>query len=126
MIPEDLRYTEQHEWVRMEEGVAAVGITHFAQDQLGDVVYVDLPEAGASVAQHQPFGSIDSVKTASDLFSPLSGEVLGVNTALTDDPALVNADPYGEGWMLRVRPADAAELDTLLTADQYAAITREA
>ncbi len=127
MNPEDCRYTREHEWVRMEDdGVAVVGITDYAQHQLGDVVYVDLPEVGTTVEQNQPFGSIDSVKTASDLFSPLSGEVLEVNQAAGDSPELVNSDPYGEGWMLKVRPSDASQLDSLMTAGEYAEYTREA
>ncbi|MDP9378643.1 MAG: glycine cleavage system protein GcvH [Chloroflexota bacterium] len=127
MNPEDCRYTREHEWVRMEDdGVAVVGITDYAQHQLGDVVYVDLPEVGTTVEQNQPFGSIDSVKTASDLFSPLSGEVLEVNQAAGDSPELVNSDPYGEGWMLKVRPSDASQLDLLMTAGEYAEYTREA
>lgn len=125
MNPENCRYTQEHEWVRIEGDVATIGITHHAQQQLGDVVYVDLPEVGATLNQHQPFGSIDSVKTASDLFSPISGEVVEVNSAVTDDPAVVNADPFGQGWMLRVRPSDLAEADTLMTADQYGLYTQE-
>lgn len=125
MNPEDRRYTQEHEWVRLEGDTAVVGITDFAQQQLGDVVYVDLPEVGAAVEQNRPFGSIDSVKTASDLFSPLTGEVLEVNEAASDNPELVNSDPYGEGWMLRVRPRDTAELDALMTAEQYTEYTRD-
>ncbi|MBA2364760.1 MAG: glycine cleavage system protein GcvH [Chloroflexia bacterium] len=126
MNPEDCRYTHEHEWVRVDGELATVGITHHAQDQLGDVVYVDLPEVGATFNQNQPFGSIDSVKTASDLFSPISGEVVEVNGTLVNDPAIVNADPFGEGWMIRVRQSDPAEVDSLMTADQYAEYTREA
>ncbi len=126
MNPEDCRYTHEHEWVRVDGELATVGITHHAQDQLGDVVYVDLPEVGATFNQNQPFGSIDSVKTASDLFSPISGEVVEVNGTLVNDPAIVNADPFGEGWMIRVRQSDPADVDSLMTADQYAEYTREA
>ncbi len=125
MNPEDCRYTREHEWVRVEGDLAVVGITDFAQEQLGDVVYVELPEQGASVTQNQPFGSIDSVKTASDLFSPISGEVVEVNGAVADDPALVNSDPYGEGWMIKVRPSDLSELDSLMSAEEYTEYTRE-
>ena len=125
MNPEDLRYTQEHEWVRLEGDVAVVGITHFAQDQLGDVVYVDLPAPGSGVEQNQPFGSIDSVKTASDLFSPLSGEVLEVNEQVNDDPAIVNSDPYGAGWMIRVRPSDLSQLDSLMSAAEYTEYTRD-
>jgi len=126
MNPEDCRYTHEHEWVRVDGELATVGITHHAQDQLGDVVYVDLPDVGATFNQNQPFGSIDSVKTASDLFSPISGEVVEVNGTLVNDPAIVNADPFGEGWMIRVRQSDPAEVDSLMTANQYAEYTREA
>ncbi len=125
MNPDDCRYTQEHEWVRVESELATIGITHHAQDQLGDVVYVDLPEVGAALDQDKPFGSIDSVKTASDLFSPISGEVVEVNGTVVNDPAIVNADPFGEGWMLRVRPSDLAEIESLMTAEQYAEYTRE-
>ncbi|MDP9351561.1 MAG: glycine cleavage system protein GcvH [Chloroflexota bacterium] len=125
MNPQECRYTQEHEWVRMDGDVAVVGITDFAQRQLGDVVFVDLPTVGSSVEQNQPFGSIDSVKTASDLFSPITGQVLEVNASAVDDPALVNSDPYGEGWMMRVQPTDPSQLDTLLTAEQYSEYTRE-
>lgn len=125
MNPEDCRYTREHEWVRIEGDVAVIGITDFAQQQLGDVVYVDLPPVGSVIEQNQTFGSIDSVKTASDLFSPLSGEVLEVNEAAGNDPALVNTDPYGDGWMLRIRPADLSQLDSLLTAEEYSRYTEE-
>ncbi len=120
MNPEDYKYTQEHEWVRVEGDVAVVGITDFAQQQLGDVVYVELPEPGAGVEQNQPFGSIDSVKTASDLYSPLTGEVLDVNESVNSDPALVNSDPYQEGWMIKVRPSDVSQLDSLMTSEQYA------
>ncbi len=120
MNPEDYKYTQEHEWVRVEGDVAVVGITDFAQQQLGDVVYVELPEPGAGVEQNQPFGSIDSVKTASDLYSPLTGEVLEANENVNSDPALVNSDPYQEGWMIKVRPSDVSQLDSLMTSEQYA------
>ncbi len=120
MNPEDYKYTQEHEWVRVEGDVAVVGITDFAQQQLGDVVYVELPEPGAGVEQNQPFGSIDSVKTASDLYSPLTGEVIEVNENVNSDPALVNSDPYQDGWMIKVRPSDVSQLDSLMTSEQYA------
>lgn len=120
MIPENCKYTNEHEWVRIDGDVAVVGITDFAQEQLGDVVYVDLPSAGTSVEQNVPFGSIDSVKTASDLYSPLSGQVTEVNGQVSDDPAVVNSDPYGDGWMITIQPSDPSQLDTLLTPEQYA------
>ncbi len=125
-IPTHLRYTAEHEWLDVtDDGLARVGITAFAQDQLGDVVYVDVPAAGATVRAGKPFGVVESVKAASDLYSPLTGTVVEVNGQLVDHPELVNADPYGEGWMVVVRPADAAELDGLLDAAAYAALTAE-
>ncbi len=117
--PPDLKYTKEHEWVRVEEGIGTVGITDYAQDQLGDIVYVDLPAVGATVSQLQKFGEIESVKAVSELFSPVSGEVVAANAALADKPELVNQSPYGEGWMLRLRLSDAADLDGLLSAGDY-------
>ncbi|ACZ42403.1 glycine cleavage system H protein [Thermobaculum terrenum ATCC BAA-798] len=125
MIPEDLKYTREHEWLRMEDDLAVVGITDYAQRELGDVVFVDLPAVGSTVQQGEIFGSIDSVKTASDLYSPISGEVVEINSALADDPALVNTDPYGKGWMIKVRPRDESELDNLLTPQEYREYVRE-
>ena len=119
MYPEDCQYTKEHEWVRLEDGIAVVGITDYAQDHLGDVVFVELPDVGTEVAQFEPFGVIDSVKASSELYAPLSGEVEAVNDALNDQPELVNQEPYGEGWMIKVRPADLAELAQLLDADGY-------
>jgi glycine cleavage system H protein len=118
--PTDLRYTREHEWVLLaDDGTALVGITHFAQEELGDVIYVSLPEAGSQVQQHETMGEAESVKAVSDLFSPVSGEVTEVNDALVDHPEIVNQDPYGEGWMIRVRLADQGELANLLTAQEY-------
>jgi len=125
LIPEDLKYTREHEWLRMEDDLAVVGITDYAQRELGDVVFVDLPAVGSTVQQGEIFGSIDSVKTASDLYSPISGEVVEINSALADDPALVNTDPYGKGWMIKVRPRDESELDNLLTPQEYREYVRE-
>lgn len=119
MYPDDCQYTKEHEWVRLEDGIAVVGITDYAQDHLGDVVFVELPDVGTEVAQFEPFGVIDSVKASSELYAPLSGEVEAANDALTDQPELVNQAPYGEGWMIKVRPADLAELEQLLDADGY-------
>ena len=119
MNPQDLRYTKEHEWVRLDGDVAVVGITAYAQEQLGDIVYVDLPETGKALKQMETFGAVDSVKTASDLYAPLSGEVLEVNEALKASPELVNSEPYGEGWMLKVRASDRKELETLLDAAGY-------
>ncbi len=126
MIPDDRKYSKEHEWVKLEEGSdALVGITHFAQDQLGDVVYLDLPGAGVRVEQFAKLGEIESVKAVSDLFSPVSGEVLDVNQEAVDHPELVNEDPSGKGWLLRVRLQDPAELNVLLTAEQYTAFLEE-
>ena len=120
MNPTDRRYSKEHEWVLIEsEGQAVVGITQYAQDQLGDVVYVDLPDAGTTVEQFQKLGEIESVKAVSDLFSPLSGEVVEANTELEQKPELVNEDPYSGGWMVRMTGIDQAQLDNLLSAEEY-------
>ena len=118
-IPPELRYTKEHEWVRAEDGIGTVGITDYAQDQLGDVVYVDLPPPGKQLTQLAVFGEIESVKAVSELYSPVSGEVVESNQALADKPELINESPYDEGWIMRVRLADEGEVDRLLTADQY-------
>lgn len=118
-IPKDLRYTKEHEWVRVEGGEAVVGITDYAQGELGDVIFVELPKPGIQVAQMKGFGTIDAVKTVSDLFAPVSGEVTAVNTDLKDNPALVNQAPYAKGWMVRIRMSNPKEADALLTADAY-------
>jgi len=117
--PADRRYTKEHEWVRVEDNVGTVGITDYAQDQLGDIVYVDLPSPGTQVKQLNKLGEIESVKAVSDLYSPVSGEVVAVNQEVIDRPELVNQSPYEEGWLVRLRLADPAELDSLLTAAQY-------
>jgi glycine cleavage system H protein len=122
LYPSDLRYTREHEWIRVEGDRGVVGITAFAQDQLGDVVYVELPKSGASVEQNTTFGVVESVKTASDLYAPVTGAVVEVNEALVDRPDLVNQDPYGAGWMITVAIADPGELEHLLSADQYEAL----
>ena len=119
-IPANLKYSNDHEWVRVEGNEAFVGITDFAQGQLGDIVFVDVPTVGESLGQNEVFGSIEAVKTVSDAFLPVSGEILEVNEALENDPALVNKDPYGEGWIIKVNMANPAEVDTLLSADDYA------
>ncbi len=123
-IPEGFQYTEEHEYVRETdaEGEYLVGITDYAQGELGDVVFVELPTPGDSFEKMEVFGTIEAVKAVSDLYCPISGEIVGVNEALEDDPALVNSDPYGEGWMIRVRPSDMSEFDDLLTAEAYAAL----
>ena len=119
MDPDDRKYTQEHEWVKLDGDQAVVGITHFAQDQLGDVVYVELPKVGERVQMSKPFGVIESVKTASDLYAPLSGVVVEVNTAIVDEPQRVNDAPYEGGWLIKVEPDDVSELDQLMTAQQY-------
>ena len=122
MNPEDRKYSREHEWALVEDasaGTVLVGITHYAQDQLGDVVYVELPDVGASLGHMAKMGEIESVKAVSDLFSPVSGEVTEINGRLAQEPELVNTDPFGDGWMMRVRMSDAAELDALLDAGGY-------
>ena len=119
-IPANLKYSNDHEWVRVEGNEAFVGITDFAQGQLGDIVFVDVPTVGESLGQNEVFGSIEAVKTVSDAFLPVSGEILEFNEALENDPALVNKDPYGEGWIIKANMANPAEVDTLLSADDYA------
>jgi glycine cleavage system H protein len=118
-IPKDLRYTKDHEWARSTGDLIEVGITAYAVEQLGDVTLVDLPDAGTSLTAHKRFGDIESVKTVSELFAPLAGEVVEVNEALRDRPELVNDAPYTDGWMLRLRPASPSELETLMDADAY-------
>ena len=122
MVPEELRYTKDHEWVRVEDGVATVGITQYAADQLGDIVFVELPEVGRSLEQFATFGVVESVKAVSDLFSPLSGSVTATNEDLAAKPELVNSDPYGGGWMVRLEVGDAGQLDDLLDASAYDAL----
>lgn len=121
--PEDRRYSKEHEWVRVENGRASIGITSFAADELGDIVFVELPEPGSQLGQLQAFGVVESVKAVSDLYAPVSGTVLEVNDALRERPELLNADPFGEGWIATVELADPAELDNLLDAEAYAAET---
>ena len=118
-IPQELRYTKDHEWIRVENGEAVVGITEFAQSELGDIVFIDVNTEGQELKSEEVFGTVEAVKTVSDLFMPVSGTIVEVNPALADDPALVNSDPYGKGWMVRIKLDDAAEADGLLTADQY-------
>lgn len=126
MIPADLRYTKEHEWIRVEGDEATVGITDFAAEQLGDIVFVELPEPGASLEQFATFGVVESVKAVSDLFAPIGGEIVERNDTLADQPELVNQDPYGAGWMVRVRVADAEQLGELLDATAYDELTSEA
>ena len=120
-IPSDLRYTKEHEWIRVEGEIAYVGITDYAQSELGEIVFVDINTEGETLAQDEVFGSVEAVKTVSDLNMPVAGEVLEINEAINDQPELVNNDPYGEGWMIKISVTDPAELDTLLDAAGYQA-----
>jgi glycine cleavage system H protein len=123
MNPDDLRYSREHEWVRVDGGQAVIGITSFAADELGDIVFVELPEPGARLSQFASFGVVESVKAVSDLFAPVSGEVTEVNTDLRDQPELLNRDPFGGGWIAKVKLSDEEELDALLDAGAYAELT---
>lgn len=121
-IPEDLKYTEDHEWARIEGDIATIGITDFAQSELGDIVYVELPELGTATEKSQSFGTIEAVKAVSDLFAPLTGEVVEINSTISDSPELINKDPYGEGWIIKVKYSDQNEVDALLEKTQYEAL----
>lgn len=124
-IPANLKYTSEHEWIRVEGDVAYVGITDYAQQQLGDIVFVDIPTEGETLAAGDVFGTIEVVKTVSDLFLPVAGEVLEQNEALADQPELVNTDPYGDGWLIKIKPAPDADYDALLDAEGYKAVINE-
>lgn len=124
-VPGDRRYTKEHEWAKTEGQTVRVGITEYAQAQLGDVVYVELPQVGAEIRAGKTFGVVESVKAASDLYSPITGKVVEVNGALESSPETVNSDPYGEGWMIVVAPSDVAQLDGLLAAADYDKLTAE-
>jgi len=124
-FPDDVRYTREHEWAREQSGVVTVGITGYATEQLGDVVFVELPEVGRKLEAGKTFGVVEAVKTVSDLYAPVGGEVVEVNAALGDDPAAVNREPYGAGWMLRIRPADPQALAKLLSSADYAKVVEE-
>jgi glycine cleavage system H protein len=126
MTPENLRYTKEHEWARLDGDVVTVGITDFAQEQLSDVVYVELPPVGKSLGRMDAFGVIEAVKTVSDLYAPVAGEIVAVNEALSGQPQLVNESPYEKGWMVKIRARDPKELDQLLDAQTYAAHVEEA
>jgi glycine cleavage system H protein len=119
MTPDDRKYTEEHEWVKIDGGVGTVGITHFAQGELGDIVFLDLPRVGTRTERTKPFGSVEAVKTVSDLYAPVTGTIVAVNEDLVSAPDLVNKDPYGKGWIVRIEIADAAEAGSLLTAADY-------
>jgi glycine cleavage system H protein len=124
-IPEQLRYAENHEWARVEGDLIRVGITDYAQDALGDIVYVELPEAGRELAAGESFGEIESTKSVSDVYAPVAGTVAEVNQALDDNPEIINSDPYGDGWMLLLAPAEGASLDALMDAAAYAAFIED-
>lgn len=121
-FPAELKYTKDHEWVKLDGNVATIGITEFAQGELGDIVYVDVNTVGKEVSQEEVFGTVEAVKTVSDLFMPVTGTVTEINKALDSQPELVNSDPYGEGWMVKVTVANAADVDGLLSADDYKAL----
>lgn len=121
-FPSELKYTKDHEWVRVEGNVATIGITDFAQKELGDIVYVDITTVGETVAREELFGTVEAVKTVSDLFLPLSGEIIEFNDTLESDPEKVNTDPYGDGWMVKVKFSDASEIETLLSSEDYKAL----
>ena len=122
-LPDDIRYTDEHEWARISGDIARIGVSDYAQDQLGDIVFVELPAVGDTIAKGEVFGTLESVKAVSELYLPLSGEVVAVNTALTDAPELINQDPYA-AWIIEVRPSDAGEYDQLLTAAAYLDLLR--
>lgn len=123
--PKDLRYSEEHEWVKTEGSTVRIGITHFAQSELGDIVFVELPEVGDTVTADEPFGSVESVKTVSELYAPVSGKVVEVNEDLNDSPEFVNESPYEKAWMIVVEPTDVSEVDNLMTAEQYEEMINE-
>ncbi|HUU51012.1 MAG TPA: glycine cleavage system protein GcvH [Nitrospinota bacterium] len=124
-FPKDLKYSKEHEWTRIEGGKAIIGITDHAQEELGDVVFVELPEVGSEVEQMGTFGVVESVKAVSDLYSPVTGEVLEINEALKEEPELINSDPYGDGWLIVVKISDEDEIDALLSAEEYEAFIKE-
>jgi glycine cleavage system H protein len=119
-IPSDLKYTEEHEYVRQgADGTAEIGITDYAQGELGDIVYIELPKVGTKFGKHDVFGTIEAVKAVSELFAPIAGEIIAINERLDKEPALVNTDPYGAGWMIKVKPTNASDLDALMGSDDY-------
>lgn len=125
-VPSELRYTKTHEWVRLEKGIAVIGITDFAQEQLGDLTYVELPTVGDNVEAQSEVAVIESVKAAADVYAPVAGTIAEINKKLLDQPELINSDPFGEGWLFKLRPDDASEIDMLLDADQYEDMIPEA
>ena len=124
-LPDDLRYTESHEWVKAEGDRVRIGISDYAQDQLGDIVFVELPQVGNTFEKGQEFGTVESVKAVAELYMPLGGEIFSVNRALEDSPELVNKNPYGDGWMIEIKPSDAGEQETLMTTDSYLKMLKE-
>lgn len=123
--PQDLRYSKEHEWVKVEDGKARIGITHFAQDELGDIVFVELPQVGDELKKDQPFGSVESVKTVSELYAPVSGKVVEVNSELEDSPEFVNESPYEKAWMVVVEAPSEEDMSALMSADEYKEMTNE-
>jgi len=124
-LPKELRYSEEHEWVKQEDGKVRIGITDFAQAELGDIVFVELPSIGDTVTADEPFGSVESVKTVSELYAPVSGTVVEINEELDESPEFVNESPYEKAWMIVIEPSDASQIDALMTAEQYAEMTKE-
>lgn len=124
-IPVELKYTKEHEWVRVEGNIATIGITDYAQGELGDIVFVELPSVGDDVTQMEPFGTIEAVKAVSDLFSPVTGKLVEVNSALEDDPMAINRDPYGDGWMIKVEISDSSQIEQLLDSISYKSVIGE-
>lgn len=124
-FPDELKYTEEHEWLLIEEELVTVGITDFAQDSLGDIVFVELPEVGTMLVAGKPFGVVESVKAVSDVYAPISGEVIEVNEELPDSPETLNTSPYEDGWMIKIKPSDLSQLEDLLDADDYADFVEE-
>lgn len=124
-FPEGLKYSKEHEWVLVEDDVAIIGITEFAQGELGDIVFVELPEVGEKISKDDPFGSLESVKAVSDIFAPISGTVVEINDALPDSPETINEDPYGDGWMIKVQMTDMDELKDLMSPDDYAEFIKQ-
>jgi glycine cleavage system H protein len=118
-ILEELKYTKEHEWTRLEDDLVVIGITDYAQDALGEIVYIELPSEGDEITKGNPFGAVESTKSVSDLYAPISGEVMEVNEALLDSPEAINEDPYGDGWMIKVKPYDVGELQDLMDSDEY-------
>jgi len=118
-IPDELKYTKEHEWINLDGNVATIGITDYAQGELGDIVFVELPEIGAGIEEGESFGTIEAVKAVSELYSPVTGKVAEINGALDDDPMIVNRDPYGEGWMIKIELSDSAQIEQLLASDGY-------